>query len=126
MLFNWPFSKIRRHRCPDGDKIVYKSVDDAFPLFIPEWKGQIDSSIEALKKVSARIRTEYATMVRGLLYSVDDLNQDLMLRFRAVYVVYQHDPCNQAGFLQRQIEKMLNEQHGLRMLRVQIQALIRP
>src|SRR5947208_17126263 len=105
---SWPFFKTRKHYCPDGSvKLVYRNVDDAFPFYVPGWEGKLDAK---LKGAPARLRAEYATKIQGLLYGLDELNQGVMFDFRAAYVTYMNDPCQHAGFFERQVEKIIHEQ----------------
>lgn len=95
-----PFSKTYVIKCPDGTtRIIYKNVDKAFPLCIPGWQGKMGATIEAVKGEPANLNAEYQTQIQGLLYSLDELNQSLMMTFRAAYVSYQSNPCqNTASF----------------------------
>jgi hypothetical protein len=121
----WPFSKTYRVKCKDGSvKTVYKNVGDAFPLCIPGWKGDLSAAGKVLDKANADLKAEYATAIHGLLYALDELNQGLMMTFRAAYVVYQNDPCEHAPFFEREVAKLLDEQRRLRALKVQIDGLI--
>jgi hypothetical protein len=71
------------HQCPDGTvRIVYKNVDDAFPLFIPGWNGNVESNLETIKGAQINIKAEYAAKIQGVLYSLDELNQSLMISIR--------------------------------------------
>jgi len=121
----WPWSKTYRVKCPNGHtKTVYRSVDDAFPLFIPGWKANLTAAGKVLDKATAEMKGEYATAIHGLLFSLDELNQGLMMTFRAAYVVYQNDPCKHSDFFEREIAKLLDEQRQLRALKVQVDGLI--
>ncbi|HSG38916.1 MAG TPA: hypothetical protein VLE27_04695, partial [Thermoanaerobaculia bacterium] len=87
MIINWPFAKTYRVRCPDGTvKTLHRNVDDAFPLFIPGWQGNVDAELKALEAIPARLRAKYETKIQGLLYRLDELNQSLMMNFRGAYV----------------------------------------
>ena len=121
----WPFSKIYNRTCADGSvKTVYKNIDDAFPLFIPGWQGNLSSTVKGAEQLSGSATAEYATKIQGLLYTLDELNQGLMMTFRGAYVVYQNDPCAHAAFFEREVEKLLDEQRRLRALKMQIEGLI--
>jgi hypothetical protein len=122
----WPFSKTYQHKCPDGSvKVVYKNIDDAFPLFLPGWQAAVSSEVTVPNVGAGSVRAEYADKIQGLLYGLDELNQSLMMKFRGVYVAYQSDPCANGGNFQRQIEGLLDGQHKLTVVKTQIQALIR-
>lgn len=125
MFINWPFSKTYKHRCPDGSvKTVYRNVDHAFPLFIPGWQANMGAAIKAQELGTGEIKGEYASKIQGLLFSLDELNQSLMMNFRGAYVAFATDPCVNGALLNRQVETILREQHRLQLVRVQIRALI--
>jgi hypothetical protein len=122
---NWPFSKRHQVRCPDGStKIIYKNIDQAFPLYIPGWKGDLKADIKALEQASANVGAAYESKIQGLLFSLDERNQSLMINFRTVYITFVSDPCNRSAFLERQIEKIIDEQNHLSRLKMQIYSLI--
>lgn len=125
MRLKWPFRKTYNVKCPDGSvKTVYKKVDDAFPLLLSGWEGKVGVSADVLKKVNADLEAEYASKVHGLLFSLDEVNQDLMMSFRGAYITFQSDPCGAAEFLQREMKKLLEEQIRLRTRKVAIDGLI--
>lgn len=125
MPLNWPFARTRTHQCPDGStKIVYRNVDDAFPLFIPGWQANITAAVVPPRAPNVHVAGQYASRIHGLLFALDELNQSLMMNFRGAYVAYSSDPCGNAGLLQRQVDYILREQHRVQMVRVQIQGLI--
>jgi hypothetical protein len=125
MKLKFPFSKTCIVCCPDGTtRIVYKDIDKAFPLCIPGWQGKIGATLDAVKGAPVQLTADYQTKIQGLLYSLDELNQSLMMTFRAVYIAYQSNPCKNSDFLNRQIEKMIQEHNRLTSLRVQIRGLI--
>ena len=124
-MFSWPFSKTYRIRCPDGSiKTVYRKVDDAFPLFIPGWKGDVSAELKAFEQLPANIKANYETKIQGLLYTLDDRNQSLMMEFRGIYIAYHSDPCGLGDFFRRELEKLIQEQRHVSLLRLQIQGLI--
>jgi len=125
MPINWPFSKTYRIKCPDGTtKTVYRSVDHAFPLYIPGWQGTAAAAVKAQELGTAEVKAEYASKIEGLLFSLDELNQSLMMNFRGAYVAFASDPCGNGAMLNRQVENILREQHRFQLVRVQIRALI--
>ncbi|HTS18182.1 MAG TPA: hypothetical protein VMP11_11460 [Verrucomicrobiae bacterium] len=114
-----------KHRCPGGStKIVYRRVEDAFPLHLPGWKSKIQGSASLPGRGKGEIKSEQETKVEGLLMGLDDLNKDLLLRFRGAYIAYQSDPCAGHEFLLREVAKLLDEQQRLLRLRLQIDGLI--
>jgi hypothetical protein len=125
LKMRWPFSRTYKVRCPDGsEKVVYKNIDDAFPLFLPGFKASLDGGTKIPATANAEIRAVYESKIQGLLFGLEELNQDLMMKFRSAYVVYQSDPCGGHHFLQRQIELILHEQSRFKRVRLQIDGLI--
>src|SRR5262245_24437315 len=127
----WPWSKRYRVRCPDGStKTVYRNVDDAFPLFIPGWQGDLSAGASGSAKTAGvddlktEIKGSYATKIQGLLFAIDDLTQTIMLNFRSVYVAFATDPCTNGAFFQRQVETLVAEQQRISRLRIQVRTLI--
>jgi hypothetical protein len=119
------FGRTYRHKCPDGSvRLVYRNIDDAFPLFLPGFQTSFAASVRATELKSADLKGDYATKIDGLLYSLDELNQSLMMTFRGAYVAFTVDPCNNLNLLNRQVELILAEQRRMQLLRLQIRALI--
>jgi len=127
----WRWGKTYTVRCPDGSrKTVYRNIDDAFPLFIPGLQRDLSASfggsakVAGVDKLKAEIKNEYVTKVQGLLFAIDELTQSLIVNFRSVYLTYASDPCNMAGFLQRQVEKVIAEQQRLTKHRLNVRVFI--
>lgn len=125
MKIKWPrFSKTYKHTCPDGNVvIIYKDINDAFPLHIEGFEAKVGGNFATMGE-SASMKAEYATLVQGLMYSLNELNQSIMINFRSVYLAYQSNPCNDNGFFKRQVEKIVDEQHQLTRLNIQVQGLM--
>ena len=118
-------SKTHKVKGPNGRrKIVYKDIDDAFPLYIKGWKASLDAAVEVLDKAKVDIKTEYATAIHGLLFSLDELNNELMMKFRVVYIYYQSDPFENSSFFERSIGKILDEHGRLKAHSLKINGLI--
>ena len=121
----WLFSKTYQHKCPDGSvKVVFKNVDDAFPLFIPGWKGEVAADVKTSEIAIAQLKAEYTSSIHGLFVSISEFNESLMLMFRGAYLAYTTDPCTDNGTFQRQVDQMLNDQRVLQMVRVEFRALM--
>ena len=71
---------------PDRDteksEIIYRNIDDAFPLYIPGWEGKASSSIEGIESVKANLNADYTTKIQGLIFSLDEFNNGIMIDFR--------------------------------------------
>jgi len=122
MPMNWPWGKMYRVRCPDGTvRTIYKNIDHACPLFIPGWKADVGAGITEL---SGEAKAKYETQIHGLLFTLNEQNQSLMMSFRTVYLAFMTNPCGNDDFFHREIEKLLDEQRKISALRIQIAALI--
>lgn len=125
MLLNWPWAKFYHVRCPDGTtRTVYKNMDDTCPLYIHGWKAEVAADITGLSKLSGEAKAKYETHIGGLLFSLNEQNQSLMMSFRTVYTAFVTNPCANDGFLHREIEKLLDDQRRISALKIQIEALI--
>ncbi len=112
-------SNTYQHPCPDGtSKTVYKDIDDALPLYIPGWEGNLTTELQQVN-----ITAEYATKIHGLLYIIDEFNKNIIINFRITYLAYKNDPCNDNGFFNRQIEKIIEEQNKFVMFKAKIELL---
>lgn len=125
MIINWPFSRTRRIRCPDGSiKIVQRNINDVFPLALKEMQAKIEAEVNADNTGLFRLNGEYAQKIGGLLYSISDQNQCLMMSFRSAYIGYQSAPCCNNGFFIRHLDKTIEGQQRLMELKMQITGLI--
>lgn len=121
----WFISKTYRHKCPNGAvKIVYRSIDDAFPLFLPGWQAKIAADIKVPEVGAAGVKADCVTKIDGLLFNLDELNNSLMMKFRGAYVAFQTDPCANSGALQHQVQTISNQHHQLLVVKIQIQAFV--
>ncbi len=118
-------SKTRKVKGPNGRiKTVYKDVDDAFPLYIKGWKAKLEATGKALDKAEVNINAESTTLIHGLLFSLDEFNNELMMKFRVAYVHYQSDPFENNGYFERSIGKILDEHGRLKACSLKINGLI--
>jgi hypothetical protein len=125
MKFNWPWSKTYQVKCADGSsRTVYRNIDDACPLYISGWKGDISADLRGISELSGEAKAKYETQIHGLLFSLNEQNQSLMMSFRTIYLAFTSHPCGNDQFFQREIEKMLDEQRKISALKMQIAALI--
>ena len=125
MIVNWPFSKTYRFKCKDGSvKTFYKNVDDALPLYIKSWEGNVSAAAKMRDQVNADFRGEYKSSIEGLLYALDERNQSLMMMFRMAYIAHQCNPDSMGGFFERELEKAFDEQRRITALKIRIEGLI--
>ena len=105
-------------------KLVYRNPDDAFPLHIRGSRAEVEGQIKAWEQVPANVKAAYETQVQGLLYGLNERNQSLMMTFRCVYIVYTADPCANAEFLKRRVEKMTEDDNNSLLLTISVHGLI--
>jgi hypothetical protein len=116
-----PLSKSYHIKCGNGSiKTIYKKADDAFPLFISGYEGNISAKVNSELLKESELTANTKSKVDTLLYGLDDINNGLMMSFRSAYIGYQTDPCANNGFLLDQITKINEEQRRLRALKMQI------
>jgi len=122
---NIPFFSTYKIKCPDGSvRIVNRNINDAFPLYIQGAQGKAKIGLNAVDEIRAEVNADFATKVQGLLFSLDDINQGIMMHFRAAYMALQSDPCGKSDYFQRQIEIIILEQNKLTSLKLKITGLI--
>jgi len=123
-----PWSKSYVVKCPDrSERTVYKNVDDAFPLYIKGWKGKIKNSAGAsadslgIGGVTVESGGAYSTEIHGMLFYMTEMNQNVMINFRTIYMAFVSDPCGSGDFFRRQVENIISEHQRLG---IQVRALI--
>lgn len=114
-----------KRRCPDGSvKAVYRNVDEAFPLYIQGWDAKAAVSLESVVGGPVNVGAQYATHLQGLLYSLDDLNQSLMMVFRAAYMCFKADPCANEAFFTRQVAELIRDHNVFRAAKLKFRTLV--
>jgi hypothetical protein len=122
---NWIWEKTYQITCRDGTKrTVHKNINDACPLFIPGWKADVAGGVQGVSDLKAEVKAKYGTQINGVLYSLNEQNQSLMMSFRTVYLAFSTNPCGNNDFFLREIEKLLDEQRKISALKIQIAGLI--
>jgi len=120
-----PFEKSYEVRCKNGSiKTIYKKVEDAFPLSISGYEGNISANVKSELLEEGGLDANFKSKVDGLLYGLDEINNGLMMSFRSAYIGYQTDPCANNDFLLDQITKINEEQRRLRALKMQIRGYV--
>ena len=121
----WPFPKYFKHKCADGTtRLVYKSLDDAFPLELKTAKSNFEGNFDALKNLKGRAKAQYETKIVGVLYEIDGQNNNLMLQFRAAYVAYFNNPCKEDEYFKQQTQILLREHTRLTEIKMKVKLLI--
>lgn len=112
-------------RCADGTtRLVYRDIDAALPLHIPGFHASVDATIPGVAGDHAALRSEYRTQIQGLLYSLSEKNDSLMMMFRSAYLAYQIDPCRYGDFLADRIRELIAEQQRQANRRLLVHGLI--
>ena len=120
-----PFVSEYTIKCKDGSvKILYKKVEDAFPLHIQDKETSYSSKLSIPESVEANIEGTHLSNLKALIFHIDDLNGDIMLKFRGAYVNYKSDPCNGQARYDDQTTGIIENHQRLRTGQVQIQALL--
>lgn len=125
MPINWFWSKTHQVRCKDGSvRLIHKNIDHALPLSISNSQTDLSANLKGLEQLKGAAKAKYEKKIQGLLYSLNEQNQSLMMSFRSIYIAFQSNPCENDGFLKRETEKLLDEQGKLSDLKIKINALI--
>lgn len=92
----WPFSKIRKIKCPDGrERYVFKNLDDVFPLAATDWSARGEATVQALRECRAGLSGSFERYIQGFFAQLDEANRSLQFDFRAIYAAYITAPCEQ-------------------------------
>ncbi|MBR7831858.1 hypothetical protein KDL01_01215 [Actinospica durhamensis] len=103
--------KLKRVKCPDKTtKFVHRDVSDAYPLSLREGSANLKAKMKSAELANASLEGGYQAKIGGMLMELDEKNNSLMLKFRSAYLVFQGDPCCQAGYLAEQT-KSITEAH---------------
>lgn len=122
---NWPFwGRTIKVRCLDGtERLVYRNPDHAFPLFSKEWSTQVEATGKALEGLQGSLGVNFNSQVRGFLIQLDQANLSMQSQFRAIYVVYQTNPCGLDDYLVTQIRMIIERESILRKMQIEIRKL---
>jgi len=117
--------KTKKHRCPDGTtRLVHRNIDDAFPLHFQGVTANAATSLEAIAGAPVSLEAGYERKAEHLAFALGELNESVMMSFRAVYAVYQSDPCTHSDFLMRKIDHITFELQRLTGLRMQLRTFV--
>ncbi|MEP0365695.1 MAG: hypothetical protein ABJN36_09435 [Cyclobacteriaceae bacterium] len=119
------FFKRFKRKCPDGTiHWIYRSIDDAFPLIVADKENSLNSKVNVDSIAAAEIGSKHISKIKGLLFGLDSANQNIMIEFRAVYSVYQAEPCGNAKFFSDKISEIIDDHKLLRQLKTKIEGLV--
>lgn len=115
----WPFQKTEKIKCPDGTiRIVYKDLDDAFPLVAKDWVRTRGVTVRILEELKGSLSSHSQNLISGFLFDLDDANKSMQLEFRKVYATYQGEPCNSHEWLKQEVEEIIREERKLRRIQL--------
>jgi len=118
------FKRFKR-KCPDGTTHwVYKNINDAFPLIVADVDSSFNSKISVDGVAQTELGSKYSSKIKGLLFELDSANQNIMIEFRAVYSVYQSEPCGNAKFYSTKVAEIIEDHKNLRQLKTKIEGLV--
>lgn len=122
MLYNLiPFRRTRKFKCPDGrEPIVFKNPDDAFPLIAKDWSARFNAVCNALKELQGNLGAQFEKQIEGFFVQLDQANFSMQSQFRAIYIVFQTDPCNQNDYLSKGIKKIIEIENTHRKMQIEI------
>ncbi len=119
------WSKRFKRECPDGTTHwIYKNINDAFPLIVADVDASLNSKVNVDGVAQTELGAKYATKIKGLLFELDSANQNIMIEFRAIYSVYQGEPCGNAKFYSTKIAEIIADHKNLKQLKTKIEGLV--
>ena len=109
-------------KCPDGqgERIVFKNPDHAFPLMAKDWSAKFNAVCKALKEFEGSIGGQFEKQTEGFFIQLDQANFSMQSHFRAIYVVYLTDPCKLNDFLTKEINKIIKTENKHRKMAIEI------
>lgn len=120
-----PFSKYYTKKCPDGtERMVYKKVDDAFPIYCKNISSSYKAVFDAIDEVKANLSADNKSHIQDLLLKLDSINTSMQGQFRAAYIVYQGEPCSNSDYLASEIQKITERENSNRQLQIFMDKII--
>ena len=117
--------KTYKVKCPDGTKLtVHRDINGAFPLFLPSLAASGKAALRDLTGNNLELGAELKKGVDGLLFQLNELNDTVMMNFRAVYATYQANPCRNSDFLARKVDEMTSDVQRLSSIRLELKSLV--
>ena len=122
---NLPWTKKYKIKCPDGTtKMVYKNVDDALPVYVKGYEKEFKANAKGLEEIEGEIANSSKSKIDGMLYSLDYFNNSLQMEFRAIYLVYETDPCSNGELFSQKIYELIEKYSALNSLKLKIYGLV--
>lgn len=123
-MINWPWSKMRTIKCPDGTtRYVYRRVDDAFPYYFENRKTNLSSIFEAAGHGKVDLGATIESTIANILFKIDEKNSSVQQHLRAAYVTYTSNPCAGDSFLKDAVSSIRNTESDLRTFDLAVKRL---
>jgi hypothetical protein len=114
--------KTRKVKCGKGRTLrVYRNADDAFPVVAPQVAVALQGTAAVTDQLRAGVRGEASRRVEELANRIDAVSRSLRERYRAAYVVFQTDPCNQSEFLAAEVNRISRQEERLREVAISME-----
>ena len=112
-------------KCPDGSKrIVFNDPNKAFPLNDTDWSAKLDGAMDSLNELQIKLGGNFGKSLNGFYTHLDDANCSLQFHFRALYVTYTANPCTMDGWLKDEICRVIEKEHIVRRIELEIKRII--
>lgn len=122
MLSGW--RALKSVRCGDGRTVhVYRRADEAFPVVASTLQVTFDSTLDAVGQLQVSAHGAVERKLTELATQLDGVNRSLRERFRAAYVAYQADPCNNGEYLTTEIRRISRQEERLREAAIAMETL---
>ena len=87
------FGKTKTYRCPDGPRIVYKNINDVFPLHLKGVEASTNASGDIVGQVTGKLSGKYKNRLDALFVDISAANASVQQHLRGEYSVYAASPC---------------------------------
>lgn len=119
-MYFLPFQMKKTIRCPDGStRIIYRKVNDAFPFEVFDTKASAKTDSKLPDITDLAVSGEYERTLNALLMKIDETNSSLMMLFRAAYVAFEANPCQNDKDFKKDVRdiRLANERNTLLKLK---------
>jgi hypothetical protein len=114
---------MRKVKCPDGPKYIYRNPANAFPITLKNISTNIQGAVEGLQSASANASVEHRREIQTLLIQLDESNRSMQADFAAAYTAFASDPCHDPGYLQRRVNELQSDRQHITQLLIQVRLI---
>ena len=96
-------------RCNDGsEKGIYEDINDVFPLYDEGYLVQFDQTNGLIQQIIPHVNLEVKKKLTNLFSNLGAVHGAMQMQFRAVYAVYQSNPCAEGAdeYLRKAVERI--------------------